>query len=98
MKSLNRKISTEKNNLTIIWSVFLTLFIIEAFLLVLCRTEIRKIGYDISEQISKNKILKENERKLNVELASLKSPERIASIAKNLGLIMPKQEQMIRMP
>ncbi|MBW1615491.1 MAG: cell division protein FtsL [Deltaproteobacteria bacterium] len=98
MKNSNRKVSAERNNLTIIWSVFLTLFIIEAFLLVLCRTEIRKIGYDISEQISKNKIIKEKERKLKVELASLKSPERIASIANSLGLIMPKQEQITRMP
>ncbi|MBW1650349.1 MAG: cell division protein FtsL [Deltaproteobacteria bacterium] len=98
MKSLNGRISTEKNKMAIIWSVFLTLFIIEAFFLVLCRTEIRKTGYDISEQIYKNKILKENERKLKVELASLKSPERISSIANNLGLIMPRQEQITRIP
>ena len=82
----------------LIWSVFLTLIIIEAFLLIFCRTEIRRTGYEISEQIGRNRILKKEGKKLQVELVILKSPERISEIANKMGLMMPKQSQIKKMP
>lgn len=82
-----------------IWIVFLTIFISELLLYAWCRVQYIGAGYDILNASRYHQELVALQNNLKVELASLKSPDRIATIAKKqLGLIMPKPEQMIIIP
>jgi len=82
-----------------IWIVFMTVFIAELFLYTWSRVNCIGVGYDISKETQKQHELVALETNLKIELASLKSPERIAKIAKNqLGLVTPTQKQTIVIP
>lgn len=82
-----------------IWIVFLTIFISELLLYAWCRVQCIGVGYDILNASRNYQELVSLQNNLKVELASLKSPDRIATIAeKHLGLAMPKPEQMIIIP
>lgn len=82
-----------------IWIVFMTVFIAELFLYTWSRVNCIGVGYDISQETQKQHELEALETNLKIELASLKSPERIAKIAKNqLGLVTPTQKQTIVIP
>ncbi len=82
-----------------IWIVFMTVFIAELFLYTWSRVNCIGVGYDISKETQKQQELEALETNLKIELASLKSPERIAKIAKNqLGLVTPTQKQTIVIP
>lgn len=82
-----------------IWIVFLTIFISELFLYAWCRVQYIGIGYDISNASRYQQELIALQNNLRVELVSLKSPDRIATIAKKqLGLVVPKPEQMVIIP
>ena len=64
-----------------------------------CRVQTIGAGYEISRETQRHQDLINFQNNLKVEMARLKSPERIAKIAKNqLGLITPTQEQMIIIP
>lgn len=85
--------------LTGIWIVFMTVFIAELFLYTWSRVNCIGVGYEISKETQKQHELVALETNLKIELASLKSPERIAKIAKNqLGLVTPTQKQTIVIP
>jgi cell division protein FtsL len=82
-----------------IWIIFMTVFIGELFLYTWCRVQNIGIGYEISKETKKHQELTALQNNLKIELATLKSPERIAKIAKNqLGLIMPTPDQTIIIP
>ena len=56
-------------------------------------------GYEISRQAHSQKQLIAYQNNLKIELARLKSPDRIARIAKHqLGLIMPTTDKTILLP
>ena len=85
--------------LTGIWIVFMTVFITELFLYTWCRVNCIGVGYEISKETQKQHELVALQTNLKIEMASLKSPERIAKIAKNqLGLVTPTQKQTIVIP
>ena len=85
--------------ITGIWIVFMTVFIAELFLYTWCRVNCIGVGYEISKETQKQHELVALQTNLKIELASLKSPERIAKIAKNqFGLVTPTQKQTIIMP
>jgi len=85
--------------ITGIWIVFLAVFITELFLYTWCRVNCIGVGYEISKETQKQHELAAFQTNLKIELASLKSPERIAKIAKNqLGLVTPSQKQTIIIP
>ncbi|HUV77418.1 MAG TPA: cell division protein FtsL [Desulfobacterales bacterium] len=85
--------------LTGIWIVFMTVFIAELFLYTWCRVNCIGVGYEISKETQKQHELVALETNFKIELASLKSPERISKIAKNqLGLVTPSQKQTIVIP
>ena len=74
-------------------------FISELFLYTWCRVQCIGIGYEISKAQSRQQELGVLRNNLKIELVSLKSPARIADIAKNrLGLSAPTPEQMIVIP
>ena len=94
---------TRKKNgdvkITGIWIIFMAVFIAELFLYTWCRVNYIDVGYEISKETKKQHELIALQNNLKIELASLKSPERIAKIAKDqLGLIVPSKGQTIIIP
>ncbi|MDL1967677.1 MAG: cell division protein FtsL [Deltaproteobacteria bacterium] len=94
---------TKKNvrstSAVIIWLIIMAVFIAELLIYTWSRVQCTKYGYEISNENNKNWNLINLRNNLKVELARLKSPERLAKIAKNqLGLKTPTPEQMIIIP
>ncbi|MGA7145986.1 MAG: cell division protein FtsL [Desulfobacterales bacterium] len=94
---------TQNNNggvkITGVWIMFMVVFIAELFLYTWCRVNCIGVGYEISKETKKQQELVALQNNLKIELASLKSPERIAKIAKDqLGLIVPSKGQTITIP
>ena len=82
-----------------IWILVLFIFVGELLLYTWCRMQCVRTGYEISAQTKKNRDLIALQKGLKVELARLKSPERIARIAQTqLGLIMPNAKHTIVIP
>jgi cell division protein FtsL len=82
-----------------IWIIFMAVFIAELFLYTWCRVNCIDVGYDISRETKKQNELIALQNNLKIELASLKSPERISKIAKDqLGLNAPTKSQTITIP
>ena len=97
---MNRKRQPASNfKATALWSALLVIFIAELLSYTWCRVQCTRVGYEItrSEAIRQKSIALQNN--LKIELAVLKSPERIARIARDkLGLVMPNSKQTIVMP
>lgn len=82
-----------------IWFIFMALFILELLFYTWSRVQCVRIGYELSDATDKQKQLILLQNNLKTEVAHLKSPDRIAKIAKGrLDLIMPKPNQMIVIP
>jgi len=93
-KSKNRK-----NNLLPISILLLCLLVAESLLYTWCRIQYIQIGYEIVEKQKERERLLDLQRKLRIELAHLKSPERIRRIAtKQLGLRIPDSNQIVVLP
>ena len=79
--------------------ILMIVFIIELLLSAWCREQSRQISSNIINQTQKSERLAARRDKLKIELARLKSPRRIAKIARDrLGLITPTPEQTIILP
>ena len=64
-----------------------------------CRVQCIRTGYKIAEEKKRNRELINLQKNLQVELAGLKSPDRIGRIARErLGLIIPEPKQIIVIP
>ena len=82
-----------------IWLVVMSLFLSELLLYTWCRVQVTRSGYEISEGYKEQQRLLALQRNLNIELARLKSPQRIGSIARDqLHLAKPDPEQVIVIP
>ena len=98
---MKKNIKNKKPGLkfTGLWTIIVVLFISELFIYTWCRIQCVKTGYEISKETDKNLKLITLQKNLKIEIARLKSPRRIAKIAtQQLGLIMPKSEQVIIIP
>ncbi len=83
----------------ITYLVIMLVFIAELLFYTWCRVQSVKIKYDIAEQTATSRKLTAMQDGLKVELARLKSPQRIAKIARTqLGLITPTPQQTIVLP
>jgi cell division protein FtsL len=92
-----RKPRNPKILLTYLLVMFL--FIGELFFYAWCRVQSVRIGYEITEARVKMQRLTARQEKLKIELARLRSPRRIAKIAKEqLGLIAPTSGQILLLP
>ncbi len=81
------------------WMVMMFIFIVELLFYTWCRVQNVQHGYEISKEARNQKQLIAYQNSLKIELARLKSPDRIAQIAKQqLGLIMPTTEKTILIP
>ena len=85
--------------LTTIFYALMFIFIAELLFYTWCSVQCTRLGYEIDREAIKyrqNTVLQKN---LKIELARLKSPERISKIAKEyLGLVVPAPEQVINIP
>lgn len=99
MTARKAKKNTPKPKAMLICIIFMTMFLAELLFYTWCRVQYIGAGYEISSATKYHQDLITLQNNLKIELASLKSPERIAKIAKNqLGLITPTREQMIIIP
>ena len=81
------------------WVLVLVLVLGEMFLLAWCRVQHVTVGYSITQATEEQQRLIKAQNKLKVEIARLRSPERITKIARSqLGLAPPKEEQMKVLP
>ncbi|MDY6790937.1 MAG: cell division protein FtsL [Thermodesulfobacteriota bacterium] len=81
------------------WIIFLFVFIALLLIYTWCRIQCVQTGYEISKAVKINEQRMARNNNLKIEHAWLKSPERIATKAKEeLGLIMPTAKQIIVIP
>lgn len=79
--------------------IFMGLFIAELLFYTWCRVQCIQVRYEISELGTHQEQLKRLQDNLKIELARLKSPQRIAKIARQqLGLVVPTSKQLIIIP
>jgi cell division protein FtsL len=89
----------QKSNLLGIWIVLLILFIAELLFYTWCRVQCTRLGYEMTKDVEANRKQMVLQNSLVLELARLKSPERISAIARQqLKLEPPSHEQMMVMP
>ena len=81
------------------WYLVMTVFILELFFYAWCRVQTVRCGYEISGEANLQQKLTAYQNNLKIELARLKSPERIAGIARQqLGMIVPTADKTILLP
>ncbi|MGD2187619.1 MAG: cell division protein FtsL [Desulfobacterales bacterium] len=79
--------------------IFMGLFIVELLFYTWCRVQSIQVRYEISELTADQERLVMLQDNLKIELARLKSPQRITEIAKKqLGLVLPTNKQLIIIP
>ena len=77
----------------------LVLVLGEMLLVTWCRVQHMKVGYRITQATEEQQHLIKVQTQLKVEIARLRSPERIAKIARGkLGLAPPREEQVVVLP
>lgn len=82
-----------------VWSVFLLIFIAGLLFYAWCSVQSVKIRYEISREAENHRNLIVLQNSLKVELAHLKSPQRLAEIAeRQIGLTVPAPEQIVVIP
>ena len=73
------------------------LFTVAALWHVRARLQVVELGYRLSEAAARNHRLQEEQRRLMIEVATLRHPRRLRRIATGkLGLVEPRPEQIIR--
>jgi cell division protein FtsL len=98
-KIFMRNTRARKFKTTGMWMIMMFIFITELLFYTWCRVQNVQHGYEISREAHNQKKLIAYQNNLKIELARLKSPDRIAKIAKQqLGLIMPTTDKTILMP
>lgn len=76
--------------------ILLSLLIGELFVFTWSRVQCVATGYNLTQSAEEHNQLVALQKKLRIELAHLKSPNRISAIAKNrLGLNVPEQDQIL---
>lgn len=91
-KALNRKMAA-------LYLGLMFVFIIELLFYTYCRVQSTQISGDISRESARYSELVSMRDSLTVELARLKSPQRIAKIAREqFGLVFPNSNQIVVLP
>ena len=92
----NRKVRPARKTKTGIWILVMALFFVQALFYVWCRVQCVSTGYGIDREMRRRQALTRERNTLNIEMARLKSPDRIARIAKTqLGLAIPEPRQVV---
>ena len=99
VKSPKKKRAKRNPKLLMAYLLLLVAFIGELLFIAWCRIQSRHIETVIIAQTEETARLSDEQDKLKIELAYLKSPRRIAKIAREqLGLITPTPDQTIVIP
>ena len=81
------------------WALVMGIFIVELLVYTWFRVQCTQIGYEINRTTETQKRQIALQNSLKIELARLKSPERIVRIATDkLSLVMPQPEQIMSLP
>lgn len=95
----NRKKSSNASPTILFWIIIMGLFMAELLFGTWCRVQCTEAGYAIDKENRNYRGLLSLKKNLEIELTQLKSPARIAKIARmQLGLDIPKSEQIRSMP
>jgi len=96
----NKKKRKQRNpKVTVICLCLMLVFIAELLFYTWCRVQSVRIKYEITAQTSRIRQLSAMQDNLKIEFTRLKSPSRIAKIARTqLGLITPTSTKMILIP
>lgn len=95
----NRKVRPPRKIQTSIWLVLMVLFFVQALFYAWCRVQCVNAGYGIDRETRRRQALNKERNTLNIEMARLKSPERIETIARTrLGLVKPEAQQTVTLP
>jgi cell division protein FtsL len=79
--------------------LLLSVFVTELLIYTWCRVQYVQVGYQITKETAKQQQLLALRDNLRIEQARLKSPQRIAKIAREqLGLITPNPDQVVELP
>ena len=92
------KVSKGRHPMVAIGIALMVVFMAELLVYTWCRVQYVRTGYEITEATRENERLKGLYRKLKVEEARLRSPERIMRIAQKQGLVMPDSKQVLVIP
>jgi cell division protein FtsL len=101
LKHMGKKKKRKQRNpkVTVVFLCLMLVFIAELLFYTWCRVQSVRIKYEITAQTSRIRQLSAMQDNLKIEFARLKSPSRIAKIAKTqLGLITPTSKQTILIP
>ncbi|OGP98219.1 MAG: cell division protein FtsL [Deltaproteobacteria bacterium RBG_19FT_COMBO_52_11] len=83
-------------NLVFVALVVAVIFLVCSLFYVWAHHQVISLGYEISKASQDEQLLLQENKKLRLELAALKSPSRIESLAlKKLGFRNPEKEQLI---
>jgi cell division protein FtsL len=95
----NRKTRPPRKTKTGLWIVLMALLFVEAFFYAWCRVQCVNTGYGIDRETRRRQELLKERNTLKIEMARLKSPERIETIAgTRLGLVMPDSQKTVTLP
>jgi cell division protein FtsL len=95
----NRKLRPPRKTHTGLWIILMVFLFAEALLYAWCRVQCVNTGYGIDHEMRRQEALLKQRNTLNIEMARLKSPERIETIARTrLGLVMPDSHQRVMLP
>jgi cell division protein FtsL len=85
-----------KSNLLLLFALLLLILIGGSLFYVWSRIQVIQLGYEISNAMKEGRALTENNKKLRVEIAALKSYARIEKLAtEELRMAKPKPDQVI---
>lgn len=97
--TVNRKVLPRRKTNAGLWITLMVFLFAETLLYAWCRVQCYTTSVDIDKaQRTYSKLIKQRES-FDVELARLRSPERIEAIARTrLGLVMPDSHQRVMLP
>jgi cell division protein FtsL len=90
------RLGKKKLNLFILFTLSMLFFIGGSLFYVWSRIQVIRLGYDISNALREERVLTDANKKLRLEIATLKSYARIEKLAvEELRMSKPKPEQVI---
>lgn len=99
MEKKSKKRSAQTSKALSMGMIVMAVFITELFFYTWCRVQCTGLGYEIRRTEQQHQKLGSIKSNFKIELARLRSPDRIAKKAReDLGLINPTPNQMVTMP